>query len=129
MARIDGIIDSNIVIDLLRNLPQAVQWQQSLQRQNLAITPIVWMEVVEGAGNTIEQNKALRLMRQFSIEHPNEDDNNWAILQFGRFHLSHRIEYEDIMIASVAVRLNVPLYTLNIRDFAPLPGVDERRPY
>jgi len=49
--------------------------------------------------------------------------------QFETFHLSHRIEYEDVMIASVAVRLSVPLYTLNIRHYAPLPDVDEQKPY
>jgi len=35
----------------------------------------------------------------------------------------------DAMIASVAVRLAVPLYTLNIKHYAPLPDVDEQKPY
>lgn len=51
------------------------------------------------------------------------------MLQFGRFYLSHGVEMTDVMIASVAVRLSVPLYTLNIRHYAPLPDVDEHKPY
>jgi predicted nucleic acid-binding protein len=63
------------------------------------------------------------------MEHPTPDDNHWAMLQFSRYYLSHNIEMQDIMIASVAARLAVPLYTLNIKHYAPLPGVDEQRPY
>jgi predicted nucleic acid-binding protein len=41
----------------------------------------------------------------------------------------HGVQFADVMIASVAVRLNVPLYTLNIKHYSPLPDVDERKPY
>jgi hypothetical protein len=87
------------------------------------------MEVVAGAQNNMERARIIRFLRQFPIEHSTAADNNWAMRQFSRFHLSHRIEMNDIIIASVAVRLAVPLYTLNMRDFAPLPDVDEQRPY
>lgn len=33
------------------------------------------------------------------------------------------------MIASIAVRLHVPLYTRNVKHFAPLPNLDEQQPY
>lgn len=71
----------------------------------------------------------MRFLRRFHLEHPTPDDNNWAMLQFGRFYLSHGVEMTDVMIASVAVRLSVPLYTLNIRHYAPLPDLDEQKPY
>lgn len=53
----------------------------------------------------------------------------WAIRQHMIYFLSHRIEFTDCMIASVAVGLNTALYTQNLKHYAPLPGVDERRPY
>jgi predicted nucleic acid-binding protein len=95
----------------------------------MAITPIVWMETIQGARDQIERAQIIRFLRQLRIEHPTSDDNNWAMLQFGQFYLSHRIKMSDVMIASVAVRLAVPLYTLNIRHYAPLPKVDEQKPY
>jgi predicted nucleic acid-binding protein len=33
------------------------------------------------------------------------------------------------MIASVAARLEVPLYTLNVKHYQPLPGIRVVRPY
>lgn len=117
------------MIDLLRGHPLAVDWAQSRGAQRSAITPIVWMEIAQGAQNNRELLELTRFLRQFHIEHPTIADNNWAMRQFGRFNLSHKIDMADVMIASVAVRLAVPLYTLNIRHYEPLPDVDEQRPY
>lgn len=83
----------------------------------------------QGAQNNRELLELTRFLRQFYIEHPTIADNNWTMRQFGRFNLSHKIDMADVMIASVAVRLAVPLYTLNIRHYEPLPDVDEQRPY
>jgi predicted nucleic acid-binding protein len=58
-----------------------------------------------------------------------EDDNRWAMRQTASFHLSHGIQLQDAMIASVAARLAVPLYTTNLKHFLPLPSVDARKPY
>jgi predicted nucleic acid-binding protein len=126
---VDAVLDTSIIIDLLRGDPRAVSWYQSLQTQEVAITPIVWIETVEGATNRIRLNQFTRFLKQFHVEHPTPKDNEWAMEQFAQFHLSHRIDYEDIMIASITVRLAVPLYTLNIRHYAPLPNLDERQPY
>ncbi len=49
--------------------------------------------------------------------------------QTARFHLSHGIQLQDTMIASVAARLAVRLYTTNLRHFQVLPSVEALRPY
>lgn len=124
-----AILDSNIVIDLLHQHTDAINWFSSFQMTPVAITPIIWMEVVEGARNVIEKERIIRFLKRFQIEHPTTADNNWAMAQFSQFRLSHYVDWEDTMIASVAVRLSVPLYTLNVRHFRVLPGVDVRKPY
>jgi predicted nucleic acid-binding protein len=126
---ISGLLDTNIIIDLLNQQNTAINWSASVHLQEFAITPVVWMETVEGARDRIERAQIIRFLRQFRIEHPTPGDNDWAMLQFGRFYLSHGVEMADVMIASVAVRLSVTLFTLNIRHYAPLPDVDERKPY
>jgi len=126
---IDALLDTSIVIDLLRGFPAATNWFQTLGRQRLAITPVVWMETVQGASDKVKRAHAIRFLRQFHIEHPTEDDNRWAMRQLAQFCLSHGIHLEDVMIASVAARLSTPVYTINLKHFAPLPGVDANRPY
>jgi predicted nucleic acid-binding protein len=125
----DAILDTSILVDLLRGFQPAKEWFASLGRQRVAITPVVWMETVQGAANKGKRAQAIRFLRQFRIEHPTEDDNRWAMRQLTRFHLSHRVQLEDVMIASVAARLAVPLYTTNLKHFQPLPSVDAKKPY
>lgn len=125
----DAILDTSVLIDLLRGFQPAQDWFASLGRQRAAITPVVWMETVQGATDRARRDQALRFLRQFPLEHPTEDDNRWAMRQTARFHLSHGIQLQDAMIASVAVRLAVPLYTTNLKHFQPLPSVDAKRPY
>jgi predicted nucleic acid-binding protein len=128
-VKISAVIDTTIIVDYFRQNPNAKAWFAGQAAQQSAITPVIWMEAVQGARDKIERAQIMRFLRQFRMEHPTSQDNNWAMLQLGRFHLSHGVEYPDIMIASVAVRLGVPLYTLNIKHFAPLPNLDERQPY
>lgn len=126
---IDAILDTSVVIDLLRGLEPAARWFSSLGKKRPAVTPVVWMEVVQGATDATKRAQAIRFLRQFLVEHPTPDDNRWAMRQLGRFHLSHGIHLQDVMIASVAVRLDVPLYTMNLKHYEPLPSLRAIRPY
>lgn len=125
----DAILDTSVLIDLLRAFPPATNWFADLGRQRVAITPVVWMETVQGAVNREKRAHAIRFLRQFRIEHPTEDDNRWAMRQTASFYLSHGVHLQDAMIASVAARLAVPLYTTNLKHFQPLPSVDAKKPY
>lgn len=125
----DAILDTSVLIDLLRAFPPATEWFAGLGRQRMGITPVVWMETVQGATDRAKRAQAIRFLSRFRVEHPTEDDNRWAMRQTARFHLSHSIHLQDAMIASVAARLAVPLYTTNLRHFEPLPSVDASKPY
>jgi predicted nucleic acid-binding protein len=126
---IDAILDTSVLVDLLRAYSPATEWFASLGRRRVAVTPVVWMETVQGATNREKRAQAIRFLRQFRIEHPTEDDNRWAMRQTARFHLSHGIHLQDAMIASVAVRLGVALHTTNLKHFQPLPSLEVLKPY
>jgi len=50
----DAILDTSVLIDLLRAFPPALDGFASLGRQRISITPVVWMEMVQG--RRIERN-------------------------------------------------------------------------
>jgi predicted nucleic acid-binding protein len=56
-------------------------------------------------------------------------DQAWAMQQFKRFQFSHHIGANDCLIASAAYRLQVPLYTHNLKDMTPLIGSLAVEPY
>lgn len=125
----DGLLDSNIVIDLLRRTPDANNWKNSNPHLDLGISSIVWMEVVQGATDTIKRAQAIRFMRAFKLVHYESVDSFWGMFQFAQYHLSHGVEITDVMIAAISIRLNVPLYTRNLKHYNPLPGVQVIKPY
>ena len=46
---VDGIVDTSVLIEALRNNADAVAWLASGSSSKIAITPVVWMEIVQGA--------------------------------------------------------------------------------
>jgi predicted nucleic acid-binding protein len=124
---VNGIVDTAVVVDLLRDYPPALAWLSSQDR--LGITPIVWLEIIEGATDGRAQRRAVELLHTFDRVDPLQQDFNWAIEQALRFKLSHNADMMDCLIASAAHRLDLPLYTPNLKHFLPLLGARARKPY
>ncbi len=80
---IAAILDTSVLVDLLRGFRPAQEWFTGLQRQRTAITPVVWMELVQGAADKVKRAQAIHFLSDFRIEHPTEDDNRWAMRQLG----------------------------------------------
>lgn len=123
-----AIADTTVVLHLYRRYTPALAWYDSLS-QPLGITPITWMEVIYGAGSQAKQAVCLALLNQFDLIHLTPSDQDWAMQQMGRFRLSHGVATGDCFIASVAYRLQRPLYTHNLKDMAPLIGSLAVKPY
>lgn len=63
---VDGILDTVIIVDLLRNYLPAVQWITS-SNQSFGVTKFVWMEIVHGSDNKQNLYTATRLLERFVL--------------------------------------------------------------
>jgi predicted nucleic acid-binding protein len=125
---IAGIADTNILIHLYRNHPAAKLW--FVAQQDMAITSITWLEFMEGARGKAGQVQCLKIVAQFSMEFLTEADQQWAMDQLLRYRLSHGVSFKDCLIASVCARLQIPIFTQNVKDFlAVLPAHLVLKPY
>ncbi len=129
MAQSRLILDSSIVIDLLLAEPRALNWSKSLDYRGAAISSITVVEVLQGARNKSEMSSFGNFLARFRVVHLLENDSKWAVRQFRAFWLSHHIGINDCLIAAAAARLQIPLYTLNLKDFEPLPEIIVEKPY
>ena len=109
-----------MIIDAYRGFTLAVNWFAANRQLVFAITPIIWLEVVEGAPNKREQTALIGLLGRFQMIYLTEDDQKWAMEQIVKFKLSHNIGMMDCLIAAPAFRLNLPLYTRNAKHFTPM---------
>lgn len=122
-----GVVDTTVLIHLFRGNSAAQRWISG--QQQLAITSVSWLEFMHGAPGKAGQKQSLRLMRKFNLEYLTQSDQRWALLQMLRYRLSHGVSLTDCLIASVSYRLNVPLYTDNVKDFLPMLGNLVIKPY
>ena len=124
---VTGFLDTAVVVDLLRAYPPAPEWLAT--QSGLGLTPIVWLEILDGVEDLRAQKRAIELLRHFERVDLEPGDFDWAIQQALRFRLSHSVDAMDCLIASVAARLELPLYTRNLKHFSPLLGPLAQRPY
>ena len=124
---VTALLDTSIVVDVLRGYPPARTWLST--QTDLGATRVVWLEVLEGADNGREQRRAIKLLNEFEVVETISSDLDWATEQLIRLWLSHKIDAFDCLIASVNYRLQLPLYTTNIKHFTPLLGALPQRPY
>lgn len=123
---VTALLDTSIVVDLMRKFPPADAWLK--EQSGLGITRMVWLEIVEGALNRVEQQHAIRLLRDFELVEITNADAEWATIQLIAFRLSHDIDAIDCLIAATSHRLNIPLMTHNLKHFTPLLGGLAQKP-
>ena len=56
------------------------------------------------------------------------EDLNWAMQQLRQYRLSHNVGILDCLIAAPAHRLQIPLYTRNLKHLEPLLGTLAQQP-
>lgn len=121
------LLDTSVVVDLLRKYPPARAW--ILGQVDVAVSSTVWLEVLDGIQTRLAEISALRTLRGFTRIDPIPVDYDWAITQTIRFKLSHNVGANDCLIAAVSYRLQVPLFTRNLKHFGPMLGTLAQRPY
>jgi predicted nucleic acid-binding protein len=127
---VNDLVDANVLIELLKNYPPAVAWRGGLANNViLGTTVFAKMEVLVGAENKRDQQTAVNFLQQFDNVYLTDADANWAMQQFVAYWLSHRADMNDCQIAAPCYRLQIPLYTRNLKHFRPMLGTLAQKPY
>lgn len=123
------ILDSDIMIDLLRQHPSAVAWLDSLGEEEIILPGFVVMELLQGCNNKAEQAKVEKVLTGFEIVWPLPETCEAALEVFARYHLSHGVGLLDALIGQTAVALNLPLHTFNRKHYVAIPNLITVEPY
>jgi predicted nucleic acid-binding protein len=123
-----GLVDTTVILHYFRNHAAARIWVDA-QAVALSITSITWLEVMSGANNKVNQTQSKSILSKFELLYVTSLDQQWAMQELERFQFSHHIGMNDCLIAAVAHRLQIPLYTHNLKDMIPLIGQLAIQPY
>lgn len=123
-----GIVDTTVIIHYYRNYAPARAWVHA-QTSPLSVTSVTWLEVMAGANSKATQAASKQILSRFNLIYLTVDDQQWAMQQLETFQFSHHIGMNDCLIAAVSRRLNLPLYTHNLKDMQPMIGTLAGHPY
>ena len=122
MGRVKPVLDTNILIDYLGEIPLA---KEEISRFREAyISAVTWIEVMAGARDHAEERTIRRFLQGFTHVPVDQDV---ADLSF-RIRRQHRVKLPDAIIWATARRKNTLLVTRNTKDF-PDSEPDIRIPY
>lgn len=120
----DVLGDTDILIDVARRIPEAIAYEQNLERRaHLGISSVTYMELLIGCRNKTEQRKVERFVRRFQMAKLNEMIADRAIALLQQYRLSHGLLIADGLIAATALVVDQPLATKNQRDYQFIAGL------
>lgn len=117
------LCDTNILIEFYKGNSRVVEEMQKIGLPNLAVSVITAGELYFGARDKREMEKIrkhLSLMRQIPLD---SDISDRFLKLLEEFALSHRLTIPDALIAATTLSQDIPLYTLNLKDFQFIPGL------
>ena len=129
MNEIDLLIDTDVLIEILRATQQAGEWLESQESNIIGITVITRMEILQGAGSKREQRELANKLERFTTVQVEAGDSEQALKFFEGFRLSDGLSIMDLLIASIALHTEKPFYTFNMKHFRVIPGLNPQSPF
>src|SRR5437016_4782401 len=122
------VLDSDILVDVLREYEPAVTWLRSLAEVP-NVSGLVGFELFQGCRNTEEVRRVQGLLAQFPVVWPTPADCTRALTEFPQLHLRDGVGVLDILIGASAIGSNATLCTFNVKHFRAIPGLAIEQPY
>jgi predicted nucleic acid-binding protein len=122
------LLDTDILIDLVRKHPAAIAWLNS-QPDLPLVSGFAALELSFGCLNSTELRFIERFLRPFTIVWPTETDVQRALTEFSPLALSHGLGIMDAVIAATALGLAESVGTFNKKHFHAIAGLTTVQPY
>lgn len=124
------LLDSDVLVDILRGYLPAVRWLEKLGSTTELLVPgFVVMELVHGCRDRAEQRRVERFVADFQMLWPTQGTCERAFEVFLENHLSRSMGILDAVVGQMAVDLELPLCTFNVKHYAGLPALEIQQPY
>lgn len=110
------ILDTNILIEILKGNSKIVNFLHEIDL-NYSISSITAMELYYGARDKKELSALKKFIDLFEVMDIEIEISQIAASLVEKYAKSHTLDIPDALIAATAISKNIPLFTLNIKDF------------
>jgi predicted nucleic acid-binding protein len=122
------LCDSNIFIEVYRRNSNIIDIIERIGRENIAVSDITRGELFYGAINKRELRDIREDLNELYVIPVSPNVSTMAIRLVREYCLSHKLHTLDALIAATAIYHKLELFTLNLKDFTFIPGVQLYRP-
>jgi len=111
------LCDTNIFIEIYRNNGVIIQAIKQIGQENLMVSDITCAELFFGARNKKELEAISKDLEKLEVLPVNTFISSLSVKLVKDYSLSHKLALPDAIIGATAIYHNLPLYTLNVKDF------------
>jgi len=111
------LCDTNILIEFYKNNQNIIAQLNKIGAKNIAISSVTAGELLFGALNKREMLTIKKNIDHLILLHTNEWVSKKFIELMLTYSKSHGLAVPDALIAATALVNEIPLYTLNTKDF------------
>ncbi len=132
MAELKGVlVDTDILIDISRNKPRAVDFFDNLSKENppIFISVISAMELMVGARNKKEVGEIENFLAAYQLLPLTARVSYKAYELIKRYAKSHGLEIPDALIAASAISSTLYLATTNKKHFSRIKDLQSIETY
>jgi len=123
------LLDTDVMVDILRGHSPAVAWVAGLNSATVGLPGFVAMELLQGCRNLLAQQRLEQRLRRFPMHWPAQIDCQRAYRDFAHYRLSHNLGLLDALIGQTSVGRGDPLATFNVKHFGVITGLRIIQPY
>lgn len=117
------LCDTNIFIEAYKNNKSIISELKEIGQENVATSQITAAELVFGAFNKNELASIRSDLQKIVVIPVSNEISQRAFDLMVKYSLSHRLSLPDALIAATALNYDIPIYTLNKKDFKFITGL------
>lgn len=118
------ICDSDVLIEVIdRNNKKVLDFLIKLGTENLCISSVTYSEIIFGALSKLHYLKLLPELEKFTLISIDTQIDKLHRDLVQRYSLTHKLSVQDALIAATALYFDIPLYSLNKKDFRFIEGL------
>lgn len=111
------LCDTDVIIDFYKNKATIVAELKNIGQPNIAISVVTAAELIYGAFNKRELQQIQKDIAHLQLIQINDKIGALLLDLLAKYSLSHNLALPDALIAATAIHFDIPLYTLNLKDF------------
>lgn len=123
------LLDTDVMVDVLRRYEPSLDWLDSLGAAPVGIPGLVAMELLQGCRDREEEQQVQAILHPYELYWPGSADCGRAFNDFSSYHLSHGLGILDALIAETAVGCDAQLATFNEKHYGVVDALETTQPY